>query len=143
MNKIIKPLLIITILLAVLSGVISCSKTPLPAQNDEEIAAIRAYADPTTQTTLEGLSETNLAKYTQYGNSQFKAAVTQDILNQASSQINSQFGSFVSITFLRTEKQSNYNIVHYKATYTNGSVGVRMVFDTDHLVAGQWFEPVQ
>lgn len=131
--------------MAISIGGVACAKTPLPAAtpDDAETAAIKAYADPATQTTLEGLSENNLDKYTQYADSQFKAAITQDMLTQTSAQLNSQLGSFVSITFLRTEKQAEYTIVHYKATYSNGETGVKMVFDTDHLVAGQWFEQVE
>jgi hypothetical protein len=117
----------------------ACSSTTTPT-TDPEITAIRAYADPATKTTLEGLSEDNLARYTQYADGQFKAAVTQDMLNKTYAQINSQLGSFVSITFSSTEKQGVYIIVHYKAKYSKGEVGIRMVFDQDHLVAGQWFE---
>jgi hypothetical protein len=117
----------------------ACSSTTTPTANPE-VAAVRAYADPATQTTLEGLNEDNLAKYTQYADAQFKAAVTQDMLDKTSAQINSQLGTFVSITFSSTEKQGEYTIVHYKAKYSKGDVGVRMVFDQDHLVAGQWFE---
>ena len=113
----------------------ACSTSTNP-----EIAALRAYADPATQTTLQGLSEDNLAKYTQNGNTQFKAAVTQDLLDKVSAQINSQLGTFVSATFSSTEKQDQYIIVHYKAKYSKGDVGVRMVFDQDHKVAGQFFE---
>jgi len=89
---------------------------------------------------LQGLSENNLAKYTQYGNAELKAAVTQEILDKATLQINSQLGAYESKEFLRTEEQGGYTIVHYKAKYTKGEVGIRMVFDKDHLVAGQWFE---
>lgn len=118
----------------------ACSSTTTPTTINPEIAAIRAYADPATQTTLEGLSEDNLAKYTQYADAQFKAAVTQDMLDKTYAQINSQLGTFVSITFSSTEKQGVYTLVHYKAKYSKGDVGIRMVFDQDHLVAGQWFE---
>ena len=130
---------IIVIVLTIIVAVIgSCSSTT-PTTNPE-IAAIRAYADPATRTTLEGLSEDNLAKYTQYGDAQFKAAVTQALLDQVSAQINTQIGTFVSVTFSSTEKQDQYIIVHYKAKYSKGDAGVRMVFDKDHLVAGQFFE---
>ncbi len=140
MLKITQILLIGVILIATLAGVISCSSASTPATANPEQAAIQAYADPATQTTLQGMSEGNLAKYTQYADAQFKAAITQDILDKATAQINSQLGSFVSITFLSTEKQNAYTIVHYKAKYSKGEAGVRMVFDQDHLVAGQWFE---
>ncbi len=113
------------------------SRTPT---TDPQVAALRAYADPATRTTLEGLSEDSLAKYTQYGDAQFKAAVTQDLLDKVSAQVNSQLGSFVSVTFLSTEQQNPYIIVHYRANYSKGDTGVRMVFGQDHLVAGQFFE---
>jgi hypothetical protein len=98
------------------------------------------YARVATETTLQGLSEDNLEKYTRYADEQFKAAVTQQILDTTSKQINSQLGAYESVEFLSVEKQGEYTIVHYKAKYTRGEVGVRMVFDADHLVAGQWFE---
>lgn len=125
--------LLMSAMIPVLAEACSTSTNP-------EIAALRAYADPATQTTLQGLSEDNLAKYTQNGNTQFKAAVTQDLLDKVSAQINSQLGTFVSATFSSTEKQDQYIIVHYKAKYSKGDVGVRMVFDQDHKVAGQFFE---
>jgi len=125
--------LLMSAMIPVLAEACSTSTNP-------EINALRAYADPATQTTLQGLSEDNLAKYTQNGNTQFKAAVTQDLLDKVSAQINSQLGTFVSATFSSTEKQDQYIIVHYKAKYSKGDVGVRMVFDQDHKVAGQFFE---
>jgi len=125
------------ILLTLLGGVIACKSSP-PSTPDE--SAIRAYADPATETTLQGLSENNLAKYTQYANSEFKAAVTQEILDKTATQINSQLGAYVSKEFLKTEEQDGYTIVHYEAKYSKGEVGIRMVFDKNHLVAGQWFE---
>jgi hypothetical protein len=129
---------IIAVVLASLATVgAACSSS---STSNEEIVAIRAYADPATQTTMEGLSEDNLAEYTQYGDAQFKAAVTQDLLDQVSKQINDQLGTFTSVTFSRTETQGEYIIVHYQAKYSKGDVGVRMVFDQDHLVAGQFFE---
>ncbi len=137
MKKIFRLLLLVAVLMAAF-GAISCSSTP--SKTDAEIAAIRAYADPATTTTLQGLSENNLAKYVQNGDAQFKAAVTQSIMDKVSSQVTDQLGSFVSITYLIVEEQDVYVIVHYKAIYTKGDVGVRMVFDKDHLVAGQFFE---
>ena len=111
-----------------------------PTATNPEQEAIRSLCRSDTQTTLQGLSENNLAKYTQNANAQFKAAVTQEVLDKSSTQINGQLGNFVSITFLSTEKQNAYTVVHYRARYSKGEVGVRMVFDQDHLVAGQWFE---
>ena len=125
------------ILLTLLGGVIACKSSPSSTPDE---SAIRAYADPATEMTLQGLSENNLAKYTQYANSEFKAAVTQEILDKTATQINSQLGAYVSKEFLKTEEQDGYTIVHYKAKYSKGEVGIRMVFDKNHLVAGQWFE---
>ncbi|MFC1992853.1 DUF3887 domain-containing protein [Chloroflexota bacterium] len=137
MRKIVHLALLSVILLVLVDGGIACKSNPLPSPNEN---AVRGYADPATETTMQGLSENNLAKYTQYGNAEFKAAVTQEILDEAAEQINSQLGAYESKEFLRTEEREGYTIVHYKAKYSRGEVGVRMVFDDDHLVAGQWFE---
>jgi hypothetical protein len=104
------------------------------------VSAIRAYADPASVTTMQGLSEKNLVKYVQNGNTEFKNAVTQEILNKVADQVEKQLGSFQSIEFLSTEEIQGYTVVHYKAKYARGEVGLRMVFDKDHLVAGQFFE---
>jgi len=137
MRKIGYPVLFLIMLLTLVGGVIACKSGPSTTPEED---AILAYADPATETTLQGLSEDNLAKYTQYGNAGFKAAVTQEMLDQVADQINNQLGAYESKEFLRTEEQQGYVIVHYKAKYAKGEAGVRMVFDTDHLVAGQFFE---
>ncbi len=128
---------ILLILLTFIGSAIACKPSPSAVPNEN---AIRAYADPATETTLQGLSENNLVKYTQYANSEFKTAVTQEILKKTADQVNSQLGNYVSREFLWTGEQDGYIIVHYKAKYVKGEVGVRMVFDKDQLVAGQWFE---
>ena len=137
MRKIIVIISLLAILLTLVAGAITCKSSPSSTPDE---SAIRAYADPATETTLQGLSENNLAKYTQYANFEFKAAVTQEILDKAATQINNQLGTYASKEFLRIGEQDGYTIVHYKAKYTKGEVGIRMVFDKDHLVAGQWFE---
>jgi len=139
MRKIAYLVLFLIMLPILIGGAISCKSSPSPSSSLDE-STLRAYADPATETTLQGLSENNLAKYIQYGNAQFKAAVTQQILDTTASQISGELGTYQSKEFLRTEEQEGYVIVHYKVQFTKGSVGVRMVFDNDHLVAGQWFE---
>ncbi len=137
MTKTIGLISLLVILLTLLGGVIACKSSPSLTPDE---SAIRAYADPATETALQGLSENNLAKYTQYANSEFKAVVTQEILDETTPQINSQLGAYVSKEFLKTEEQDGYTIVHYKAKYSKGEVGIKMVFDKNHLIAGQWFE---
>ena len=137
MRRIVYLASLLVILLFLIVGVIAC-KSSLPSTTDG--TAVRAYADPATETTLQGLSENNLLKYTQYGNAEFKAAVTQEILDEAATQMSDQLGAYVSKEFLKTEEQDGYTIVHYKAKYSKGEVGIRMVFDKNYLVAGQWFE---
>ena len=139
MRKIAYLVLFLIMLPILIGGAISCKSSPSPSSSLDE-STLRAYADPATETTLQGLSENNLAKYIQYGNAQFKAAVTQQILDTTASQISGELGTYQSKEFLRTEEQEGYIIVHYKAQFTKGDVGVRMVFDKDHQVAGQWFE---
>jgi len=137
MRKIIGLTTLLVILLTILGGVVACKSSPSLTTGE---STVRAYADPATEMTLQGLSENDLAKYTQYGNSEFKAALTQEILDDAATLISDQFGDYESKEFLSTEEQEGYTIVHYKAKFAKGEVGIRMVFDEDHLVAGQWFE---
>ena len=137
MQKTLRLISLVVVLLALLGGAVACKSSPSTPVDE---TAVRAYADPATETTLQGLSEDNLAKYTQYADAAFKAAVTQEILDKTSAQITGKIGKYVSKEFLRAEDQGIYTVVHYKATYESGETGVRMVFDQDHLVAGQWFE---
>jgi hypothetical protein len=125
-------LFILALLGLILAGCGQSTTTPATAEPD--------YASAITDTTLKGLSDDNLEEYTRYGNADFKAAVTQQVLDTTSAQIKSQLGTYESKVYLSTEIQGNYTIVHYRAKFTKGEVGMKMVFDTDHLVAGQWFE---
>ncbi len=129
--------LLVIVTIGLFVAVVGCGAAPSPTIDEN---AVRAYADPATETTLQGLSEGDLAKYTEYGDAGFKAAVTQAILDPVTAQINNQLGTYVSITFLSVEQTDEYVVVHYKAKYTKGEVGVRMVFDAEGLVAGQFFE---
>ena len=118
-------------------GMIACqSETPELSEEDK----IRLYSDPATETALQGLSENNLAKYIRHGNDAFKASVSQELFEASVDQIVIQFGEYKSKEFLSFERQENYTIVHYKAVYTKGEIGIRMVFDEEQLIAGQWFE---
>ena len=137
MKKTFRAVSLVTLIVALAGGAIACKSSP-PSTLDE--AAVREYADPATEVTLQGFSERDLAKYIQYGNDGFKTAVTQQVLDQAATQVGGQLGTYESKQFLRAEEQEGYVVVHYKAKYTRGEVGVRMVFDSDHLVAGHFFE---
>jgi hypothetical protein len=143
------PFVLMLIVLPVLSA---CGKTepavpptgeptaPAASQPTTPATGEPDYAGVATDTTLQGLSEDDLEKYTQYADDQFKAAVTQEMLDTTAAQINSQLGTYESKEFLSVEVQGPYTVVHYKAKYSKGEIGIKMVFDTDHLVAGQWFE---
>jgi hypothetical protein len=136
LRKILIPVFLVT-LLTLAAGCGSHAgntTTTTPASSEPD------YAHAITDTALRGLSDDNLEAYVKYGSADFKAAVTQEILDTTSKQITGQLGDYQSITYLSTETKDNYTIVHYKARYTGGEVGVRMVFDQDHKVAGQWFE---
>jgi hypothetical protein len=128
---------VILVILGLICGLIACKSS---ASTTLDANSARIYADSATETTLQGLSENSLAKYIQNGNSQFKAAVTKENFDQIAGQLLDQLGTYVSKEYLSTEEIQGYVVVHYKATYTKGSVGVRMAFDKDHLVAGQFFE---
>lgn len=140
MKEILRLISLLIVVLALVGGAIACKSSPSLALDE---STVRAYADPATETTLQGMSENNLLKCTQYGNAEFKAAVTQEILDKYATQIIIQLGSYVSKEYLGVEEQKGYIIVHYKAKYTKGDRGVQMVFDKEHLVAGQSFEKLQ
>jgi hypothetical protein len=98
------------------------------------------YAYAIADAMMKGLSDDNLEEYTRYGDAQFKAAVTQEILDATAVPLKDQYGDYESITYLSTETVGQYIVVHYRAKFTKGELGLRMVFDQDHLVAGQFFE---
>ncbi len=114
--------------------------TTTPAATTAETAAIREYADPATETTLQGFSENNRDKYIQNGNPEFKAAVTQKVFDTAYNQVNPQLGAYQSQEFSSTEEKDGYIRVFYKAQYAKAEVKILMVFDKNHLVAGQFFQ---
>ena len=137
MKRVLRFAPVLAIVLALAGAGIACTSSPKSTLDE---SPVRAYADPATETTLQGLSEKNLAKYVQYGSVEFKAAVTQETLDKTAAQIDGQLGAYRSKEFLRIEEDQGYVMVHYRATYARGEVGVRMVFDSDQHVAGQWFE---
>jgi hypothetical protein len=132
LNKLILPVILVVLSVTILAG---CGQSTTSQASTEP-----DYARAITETTLQGLSERDLAKYTEYGNQGFRAAVTHEILDATAVPLNQQLGTFESVEYLSTEEQDEYTIVHYRAKYSQGETGVRMVFDRDHLVAGQWFE---
>ena len=137
MKIIITRISLLIILLTLGCFALACQSEPASTLDED---AIRSYADPATETTLHGLSENDLAKYTQYANPEFIAAITPELLSEAASQIGDQLGEYESKEFVKVSEKDGYISVSYKAKYTKGEVGVRMVFDQDQLIAGQWFE---
>lgn len=151
MNKTAQIILII-ILMTIIGSSAACSSKSTAANTTSSTvsgtvtstatsddAAIRAWADSETETTLQGLSEDSLAKYTQYGDAQFKTAVTQAILDQTAAALKGQIGTYISKEFLSTGSVQGYIQVYYNAKYTNATVKVLMSFDANHQVAGQHF----
>jgi hypothetical protein len=104
-------------------------------------SAIRAYADSATETTLQGLNENNRAKYIQYGNPDFQAAVTQQVFDSVVAQINGKYGAYISKEFQSTDFQQGYTIVYYKTKYAKADITIKMVFDSNHQIAGHFIVP--
>jgi hypothetical protein len=116
------------------------STEPSSTSNISPSDPVQAYADPATETTLQGLSENDYDKYTRYFSASTRAAVTREVFAKTSAQIQTQLGAYISKTYLSTETKDGYIIVHFKVKYAKANVGVRMVFDANQQVAGQWFE---
>jgi hypothetical protein len=133
LKKIFLPVVLLALFGAALAGCGGTMTTTPPTPEP-------GYASDITEITLQGLSQADLEKYGRYGNAEFKAAVTQEILDATAGPLNTQYGAYTSKEYLYTEQQDEYTIVHYRVKYARGELGVRMVFDRDHLVAGQWFE---
>jgi len=113
--------------------------TTATATSDD--TAIRAYADSATETALQGLNENNRAKYIQYGNPDFQAAVTQQVFDSVVAQINGKYGAYISKEFQSTDFQQGYTIVYYKTKYAKADITIKMVFDSNHQIAGHFIVP--
>ncbi|MFC1909955.1 DUF3887 domain-containing protein [Chloroflexota bacterium] len=131
--------LIVVILLSIAGGALACASSQPPAATID-IDAVREYADTRTETILQGLSEHDIEKYTQYFTEEAKTATTQELFNITVKQLESLLGIYVSKDFWYIEQQEGYIVVRYLTSYTRGQVVARMVFDKDHLIAGHWFE---
>ena len=115
------------------------------AKPEDDVAEVRAYADPITEETLLGLSEGDYAKYCEHFDPTMKEAVTEAVFNQTNSLIKAKIGDYVSKEFWKVEEQGIYTIVYYKAKYTKepGNVVVKVVFqeiDGEMHVSGLWFD---
>ena len=111
------------------------------ATTTSDDSAIRAYADSATETALQGLNENNRAKYIQYGNPDFQAAVTQQVFDSVVAQINGKYGAYISKEFQSTDFQQGYTIVYYKTKYAKADITIKMVFDSNHQIAGHFIVP--
>ena len=131
MRRICMTVLFLLTLSTLIFGAISC-------KSEED--SIRDYADPATEAMLKGMSDSDYDQYIEHANDAFKAALTEEMFDLSAAQINSQLGAFKSIEYTSYEDQEGLVIVHYTAKYEKMEVGIRMVFDSDKLIAGQWFE---
>lgn len=103
-------------------------------------AEVRAFADPVAANMMEGLSEADLDKYTGNADQQFKNAINQTTLDSSAATLKAQVGDYISIEYKSWEMSDGYIVVHYSVKYSKATIGVRIVFNQDHLVSGQWFE---
>jgi hypothetical protein len=127
---------------AALAGCSSPTKTPTTQTGTATSPATSEpdYAHAIADAMMKGLSNDNLEEYIRYGDAQFKAAVTQEILDAAAIPLKDKYGEYESITYISTETSDQFTIFHYRAKFSQDEIGLRMVFDQDHLVAGQFFE---
>jgi hypothetical protein len=126
------------ILMIVIIGVIGCQSGTTKSTTFSE-STIRAWADPETETTLQGMFEGNLAKYIQYAAPDIKAAATQEGLDEAVKKNNDYFGTYISVEFVSIGPpgeafSSEQTIVDYKVTFSKGARGVEVIFNKDHQI---------
>ncbi len=134
MKKVLRFGIILAITAAIIPGLLACSS------DSSEEDAVRKWADPATKAYFEGLDENDFDKYTRYANDEFKAAITKDAFEVLSAQLKTQVGAFKSVEFKSYAEAEGYIHVVYTVKFEKSEVNSRMVFDTNHKIAGQWFE---
>jgi hypothetical protein len=102
--------------------------------------AILVFANPAAESMMKSFQNKSLDEYVQKGDAQFKAAVTQATFDQLAGPMQAQYGNFVSVQFKSAEMVQSYLVVHFAAKFEKGQLGLRVVFDSANLVAGQFFE---
>ncbi|OGO15722.1 MAG: hypothetical protein A2Z02_05340 [Chloroflexi bacterium RBG_16_48_7] len=105
-TKIIRVFLFTAVFSLALSILPSCAGAATDNMSESDIAAVRSYADPATETTLQGLSSGNMIEYTKYCNEAMKAAVSQEILDKTEARVNNQLGSYISKDFGESSKKA-------------------------------------
>lgn len=136
---------VMAVIVVVALGMVGCSSKPggtttTVSPTTTNPGGALAQATLAADTMMRSFQDKSLAEYVKYGDAQFKAAVTQAIFDQLATQMQNQYGNFISNTFLSSDNAQGYNIFHFKAVFQKGDVGLRIVLDSDNLVAGQFFE---
>lgn len=134
MKKVLRFAIILAITAVLIPGLLACSSDSSEEEN------IRKWADSATEAYFEGLDANNFDKYTRYANDEFKAAITKETLETLSAQLKTQVGAYQSIEYKSFAEQEGYIHILYTVKFEKSEVSARMVFDTDHKIAGQWFD---
>jgi hypothetical protein len=81
--------LILVILLLLNAVLITCESATELSEEEK----VRTYADLETKAIVKEVSENDLVKYTQYGNDDFIAVASHEILDASVTRVNDQLGA--------------------------------------------------
>lgn len=103
------------------------------------------YAGAIAEDMLVAMSQGDFSIYESHLTAEAKAALTEADFKQASDFIVGRIGSYQSKTYIKTQDQSPYTTVYYKAKFSDepADVIVRVVFqqvDGQAEVAGFWLD---
>ena len=124
-------LLMVTLLMT--SG-LACAKKPEPE-----------YAPAIAEGILQAVNDDDYSAYSEHFTEIMKNAAPENVFQQSNQLIKGRIGRYVSKVFWKTEEKGLYNIVYYKAKFTDEpkDVTVKVVFQEiggEIYVAGLWFD---
>lgn len=76
------------------------------------------YADQITESALQGMSDGDHAKFTEYFSPAAKSAMDEATFEEVSQIIQSTIGDYIDKEFWRTEENGLYTIFYYKANFS-------------------------
>lgn len=103
------------------------------------------YAPSPTESTLQGMSDGDYAKYTEYFIPEIRTELSEAAFQEVSQLIKSKIGNYVDKVFWKVEVSSQYTVVYYKARFSQEPADVitKAVFqeiDGKMYIAGFWLD---
>ena len=136
-KRLVPAIFLIVVMLASITAMSACTSEP-PKPEPE-------YAATITESILQAINEDNYAQLSEHFTEEMKSAMPETAFQEAEAMIKDRVGDYVSKVFWKTEEQSPYTVVDYKAKFTlePADVIVRFAFEEvngEIYVSGLWFD---